>query len=194
MDTMTRQTNFQSSEYRQALGTFATGVTVVTAMSTTGELAGLTANSFTSVSLEPPLILWCLADTSDNLAVFQSAPYFAVNILAADQKEISDHFARRQKDKFVSIQYRAGKGGSPLLDGCVTWLQCRMISTHVAGDHAGGRTATGRGRGARTMVCCSHGCCACRACAQWPCGRTCRCTRISPRMACVRWSTATMPW
>jgi len=135
MDTMTRQINIQSADYRQALGTFATGVTVVTAMSATGELAGLTANSFTSVSLDPPLILWCLGNTSDNLAVFQSAPYFAVNILATDQKEISNHFAKRQKDKFVSMHYRTGKGGAPLLDGCVTWLQCRMIARHEVGDH-----------------------------------------------------------
>ncbi len=135
MDTMTRQTNFQSGEYRQALGTFATGVTVVTAMSKNGELAGLTANSFTSVSLDPPLILWCLANTSDNLAVFQTAPYFAVNILAADQKDISNHFARKQRDKFQIVSYRAGKGGAPMLDGCVTWLQCRTVSQYVAGDH-----------------------------------------------------------
>jgi flavin reductase (DIM6/NTAB) family NADH-FMN oxidoreductase RutF len=135
MDTMTRQLNFQSADYRQALGTFATGVTVVTAMSASGELAGLTANSFTSVSLDPPLILWCLGNTSDNLAVFQTAPYFAVNILAADQKEISNHFAKRQKDKFVSMPYRTGKGGAPLLEGCVTWLQCRMTARHEVGDH-----------------------------------------------------------
>lgn len=132
---MTRQINIQSADYRQALGTFATGVTVVTATSSTGELAGLTANSFTSVSLDPPLILWCLGNTSDNLAVFQNAPYFAINILAADQKEISNHFAKRQKDKFVSMQYRTGKGGAPLLDGCVTWLQCKMIARHEVGDH-----------------------------------------------------------
>ncbi len=91
---MIREPNFQSGEFRQVLGTFATGVTVVTARSNTGELAGLTANSFTSVSLGPPLILWCLANSSDNLGIFQTAKYFAINILAADQKELSNHFAK----------------------------------------------------------------------------------------------------
>lgn len=135
MDNTSRQTNFQSGEFRQVLGTFATGVTVVTAMSSKGELAGLTANSFTSVSLDPPLILWCLANSSDNLGIFQTARYFAVNILAADQKDISTHFAKKQKHKFESVQYQSGRGGVPLLDGCVSWLQCRTITQYVVGDH-----------------------------------------------------------
>ncbi len=132
---MTRQPQFQSGEFRQALGTFATGVTVVTASSDTGELAGLTANSFTSVSLDPPLILWCLSNSSDSLPVFQKTGYFAVNVLAADQQDLSRHFARKQKDKFFSVNYRKGKGGAPLLDGCVTWLQCRAVNHYLAGDH-----------------------------------------------------------
>ncbi len=135
MEKMTHQPPFQSGEYRQALGTFATGITVVTARSDTGELVGLTANSFTSVSLDPPLILWCLSNSSDSLAVFRNAGYFAVNILAADQQDLSRHFARKQKDKFVSINYRSGNAGAPLLDGCVTWLQCRVVNSYLAGDH-----------------------------------------------------------
>ena len=107
MEKMTPQPPFQSGEYRQALGTFATGITVVTARSDTGELVGLTVSSFTSVSLDPPLILWCLSNSSDSLSVFQNAGYFAVNILAADQQDLSRHFARKQKDK-LSPGYNAG--------------------------------------------------------------------------------------
>ena len=135
MDTTSRQINFHSGEFRQILGTFATGVTVVTACSKTGELAGLTINSFTSVSLDPPLILWCLANSSDNLELFQTTKRFAVNILAADQKDISLHFAKRQKDKFDYLPYRTGLDGNPLLENCVSWLQCRTVAQYVAGDH-----------------------------------------------------------
>ena len=127
--------NHQSVEFRQALGSFATGVTVVTAAGADGAMAGVTANSFTSVSLEPPLILWCLANTSDSLAVFREAAYFAVNILASGQVRLSDHFARRQEDKFSEVRFRRGRGGAPLLEGCVTWLQCRTAAQHDMGDH-----------------------------------------------------------
>lgn len=127
--------NHQSVEFRQALGSFATGVTVVTAAGAEGAMAGVTANSFTSVSLEPPLILWCLANTSDSLPVFRDAAYFAVNILASGQVRLSDHFARRQEDKFSEVSFRRGRGGAPLLDGCVTWLQCRTAAQYDMGDH-----------------------------------------------------------
>jgi flavin reductase (DIM6/NTAB) family NADH-FMN oxidoreductase RutF/DNA-binding MarR family transcriptional regulator len=127
--------NFEPGEFRQALGTFATGVTVVTASSGNGELAGVTANSFTSVSLEPPLVLWCLASSSDNLQIFQSARYFAVNILASDQETVSSHFAKRQENKFDNISYQPGLGGAPLLENCMTRLQCRTKEKYEAGDH-----------------------------------------------------------
>jgi flavin reductase (DIM6/NTAB) family NADH-FMN oxidoreductase RutF/DNA-binding MarR family transcriptional regulator len=127
--------SFQSVEFRQTLGTFATGITVITAEDAGGNLAGVTANSFTSVSLDPPLILWCLATSSDSLAIFRSAHYFAVNVLASDQKSVSDHFAKRQKNKFETIEFTRGKEGSPLLAGCVAWLQCRTVEQHEVGDH-----------------------------------------------------------
>ena len=126
---------FESSEFRQALASFATGVTVVTATSSDGQLAGITANSFTSVSLDPPLILWCLASTSDSLQIFKSAPYFAVNILAADQTDISNHFANREEDKFKYIEFTKGIGDTPILNGCTTWLQCRTTDHIEFGDH-----------------------------------------------------------
>jgi flavin reductase (DIM6/NTAB) family NADH-FMN oxidoreductase RutF/DNA-binding MarR family transcriptional regulator len=125
----------QTSSYRQALGTFATGVTVVTAASSNGELAGVTANSFTSVSLNPPLILWCLDSKSDSLTTFQSAEYFAVNILASDQKSLSSHFAKRQEDKFKTVNYQSGRGRAPILQDCTTYLQCKNNEQYEIGDH-----------------------------------------------------------
>ena len=126
---------FESSEFRQALATFATGVTVITAASENGERVGVTANSFTSVSLDPPLILWCLASTSESLKIFQDVGYFSVNILAADQKTLSTHFAKRLEDKFSKIPYKSGLGGAPLLENCITSLQCRSRQQYEVGDH-----------------------------------------------------------
>jgi len=130
-----KEINFEPGEFRQALGMFATGVTVVTATSPGGLQAGVTANSFTSVSLKPPLILWCLASSSESLPVYRSAPYFAVNILASDQLELSGHFARGQDDKFRSVAFREGRGRAPLLDGCASRLQCRSAGHYQMGDH-----------------------------------------------------------
>ena len=125
----------QASAYRQALGTFATGVTVITAANSEGELAGVTANSFTSVSLDPPLVLWCLDSRSDSLRIYQDAEFFAVNILASDQKSLSTHFARRLEDKFQSVSYQAGQGGAPILNDCMTYLQCKSREQYEIGDH-----------------------------------------------------------
>ena len=127
--------SFQSAQFRQTLGTFATGITVISAEAIDGEMAGVTANSFTSVSLEPPLILWCLATSADSLEIFKSASYFAVNILSSTQKEISDHFAKKQTNKFKPIKYTPGKGGAPLIADCVAWFQCRVTEKHEIGDH-----------------------------------------------------------
>lgn len=132
---MTSEYSVNSSELRKALGTFATGVTVVTASSEEGELTGLTVNSFTSVSLSPPLILWCLASTSDSLSIFRSAKYFAVNILASDQHSLSNHFATKQMDKFNGIEYHKGLGDAPIIQGCVTLLQCKTVKLYEEGDH-----------------------------------------------------------
>lgn len=128
-------TKFDSNDLRQALGTFATGVTVITACSADDELAGVTANSFTSVSLDPPLILWCLASNSDSLRIFQDAEYFAVNILASYQKPLSNHFAKRQADKFRDMDFRRGLGQAPILSECLTVLECRSRQMYESGDH-----------------------------------------------------------
>lgn len=120
---------------RQTLGDFATGITVVTARGANGLLAGLTVNSFSSVSLEPPLVLWSLTLASPSLPVFESCTHYAVNVLGEGQRAISQCFAKTGIDKFAGIETRAGAGGSALLPGCVAWLECRVAARHAGGDH-----------------------------------------------------------
>lgn len=120
---------------RNALGMYATGITVITARSPDGQCVGLTANSFNSVSLDPPLIVWSLSLYSPNLAAFQSASHYAVNVLAADQVELSRRFATPGDDKFTGIPVCEGLGGAPLLNGCCAWFECRNETRHPGGDH-----------------------------------------------------------
>lgn len=121
--------------FKEALGRYATGVTVVTARRDDGAPIGLTVNSFTSVSLQPPLILWCLANDSPNLSAFEHAEYFGVNVLAANQQWISDRFASRAENKFVGVGWYEGIAGVPLIEGAVAHLTCRKYSRHPGGDH-----------------------------------------------------------
>lgn len=121
--------------YRRALGSFATGVTVVTCALPDGRRAGLTVNSFASVSLAPPLVSWCLARKALGLALFDAASHFAVNVLAVDQVPLVDHFAQRDLDKFADIEAAPGLGGAPLLDGCAACFECRVAGRHDGGDH-----------------------------------------------------------
>ena len=125
--------------FRTALGSFATGVTVITARGANGELAGLTVNSFASVSLDPPLVLWSLSLYSPALAVFQDCSHYAINVLAADQMDLSDYFARptndSTEDKFSALPFEAGSGGAPLLPGCCARFECRNETRHPGGDH-----------------------------------------------------------
>lgn len=126
---------FDSMEFRRALGTFTTGVTVITACSAEGKPVGVTANSFSSVSLDPPLVLWSLAKTAHSLAVFKAADYFAIHILAAEQQDLSTRFASRGEDKFANLEVESGLGNTPLLDGCSTRMQCRTVHQYEGGDH-----------------------------------------------------------
>ncbi len=127
-------TNFQSGELRQAFGAFATGVTVVTT-AFEGKRYGVTANSFSSVSLEPPMVLWSLARTSASFAAFENASAFAVHILAADQQSISDRFASKGIDKFAGVEALEGLEGVPLLKGCAARFECRTEFRYEGGDH-----------------------------------------------------------
>lgn len=121
---------------RSALGSFPTGVAIITARGPDGKLVGLTCNSFNSVSLDPPLVSWGLRLSSSNLEAFQQADAFTVNILAEDQTELSSRFARRDiPDKFEGVRWREGIGGAAVLDGCVASFQCEKFAEHLAGDH-----------------------------------------------------------
>ena len=120
---------------RGALGTFATGVTVITTKTVDGDYAGFTANSFSSVSLDPPLILWSLGLHSPSLPAFRNCTHYAINILAADQEEISQRFATSGIDKFAGLDLQEGFGGAPLIPGCCAWFECANEAQHPGGDH-----------------------------------------------------------
>jgi flavin reductase (DIM6/NTAB) family NADH-FMN oxidoreductase RutF len=121
---------------RKALGSFPTGVAVITTRGPQGEPVGLTCNSFNSVSLEPPLVSWSLRLASSNLAAFRAAQSFTVNILAMSQNALSARFASREvADKFAGIAWAPGVGGAPVLAGCVASFQCEKFAEHEAGDH-----------------------------------------------------------
>lgn len=122
-------------EYRDALGSFATGVTVITTVDGEGELFGLTANSFTSLSLDPPLVLFCLDNNAMSYNAFNQAPNFAVNILCDQQQDVSSHFAQSGADKWNGIEYTTWESGCPILPGCLTSLECRTRRIVEGGDH-----------------------------------------------------------
>src|SRR5579864_437657 len=122
-------------QFREALGAFATGVTIVTTHTASGVDVGLTANSFNSVSLEPPMVLWSLAKAAKSLPAFLESSYFAVHVLAAAQEELSHTFALRGADKFSGLTIERGRGGIPLLDGCSARFQCRTAVKYEGGDH-----------------------------------------------------------
>lgn len=123
------------SEYRKALGQFTTGVCIVTARDEDNQPIGLTVNSFTSVSLVPPLVLWCLSKTSMNLNAFLNAPAFSVAILAEDQRGLANHFAKPQRDRFANVTWTWSDAGLPIFEGTAATLECRTTETRQAGDH-----------------------------------------------------------
>jgi flavin reductase (DIM6/NTAB) family NADH-FMN oxidoreductase RutF len=126
---------FSRQDFRAALGLFATGVTIVTARAADGTPVGLTANSFNSVSMSPPLVLWSLALQAGSLPVFQGGSHYAIHILTAEQRALAERFAARGVDRFAGLSWREGSGGVPLLDGAAAVLECRNRSRHEEGDH-----------------------------------------------------------
>lgn len=120
---------------RNTLGNFATGVTVITATNEVGEPIGITANSFSSLSLDPPLILWSLGVKSPSLDAFTEGRCFSVNILSAEQEALAMQFARPAEDKFAGVDVRSSAEGVPLLAESLARLECRTEFTRVAGDH-----------------------------------------------------------
>jgi flavin reductase (DIM6/NTAB) family NADH-FMN oxidoreductase RutF/DNA-binding MarR family transcriptional regulator len=128
-------TIFDVRAFRRALGNFATGVTVMTAVEQNGRKVGVTANSFNSVSLDPPLILWSLDKRSTSQGVFAEATHFAVNVLAADQIDLSNNFARPKEDRFAEIEFETGEGGAPLFADCSARFNCEKYQQLDGGDH-----------------------------------------------------------
>ena len=120
---------------RGALGRFATGVTIISCRDAAGQPVGLTANSFASLSLDPPLVLWSLRQASSSLAAFEAAPHFVINVLAETQVDLSRRFASSQTDKFAEGAWADGLGGAPVLAGCAAVFECRVEARHAVGDH-----------------------------------------------------------
>lgn len=135
MTDMRAPANFDPLLLRKAMGCFPTGVAILTTQGANGAFVGLTVNSFTSLSLDPPLILWALSARSASLRAFESAGHFAVNILADDQVAISRRFASTVSSKFQGIAIHAGLSGAPLIEGCSAHIECRTHSAQPGGDH-----------------------------------------------------------
>lgn len=126
---------FDSFEYRRALGRFATGITIVSARDGAGRPIGLTVNSFNSVSLDPPLIVWSLAAHSPTRPTFERCGHFAVNVLSHDQEWLSRRFAAKIDDRYAGVKFTDGAGGAPLLEGCCAWFECHKHAQYAGGDH-----------------------------------------------------------
>lgn len=127
--------NFDTTAFRLALGEFATGVTIITTRTDSGQLIGITANSFNSVSLDPPLVLWSLAKRANSMAIFEANTHYVVNVLAASQLELCRRFAMLKGDRFVGVAHAAGGTGMPILDGALAWFECHNRSRYDEGDH-----------------------------------------------------------
>jgi 3-hydroxy-9,10-secoandrosta-1,3,5(10)-triene-9,17-dione monooxygenase reductase component len=121
--------------FRAALGRFVTGIAVVTTRGPNGKPEGLTANSFGALSLDPPLVLWCLAKSAQSLPAFEICDYFAINVLGAEQRPLSHQFATRAIDKFAGVEWTEGLGGAPVFAGCLARFECRHDRRFDGGDH-----------------------------------------------------------
>lgn len=122
--------------FRKALGCFATGVTVVTSVNPVDSSPlGVTVSAFSSLSLEPPLVLFCLGNKNSSLDAYKNSGRFVINILAEAQKDLSIRFASRTEDKWAGVAYQAGLGGVPVLSGCLANLECSLVNTVDGGDH-----------------------------------------------------------
>jgi len=122
-------------ELRNALGRFATGVCLITTVSEEGEALALTANSFSSVSLDPPLVLWCLQNNSDVYDIFARPRYFAINVLAKEQQDHSNRYARKGDHQIDPDHFRLGKYGAPIIRDALVSFECELDASHEGGDH-----------------------------------------------------------
>jgi flavin reductase (DIM6/NTAB) family NADH-FMN oxidoreductase RutF len=124
-----------AAAFRKTLGRFATGITIVTTIDAAGAPQGITVNSFTSVSLTPPLVLFCIGKSSQSLEPFLACKSFNINILAADQEPLSNRFASKMENRFDGTGWHPGANGAPLLPGTLAALECNKFQTVEAGDH-----------------------------------------------------------
>jgi flavin reductase (DIM6/NTAB) family NADH-FMN oxidoreductase RutF len=131
------RTSHDPRDFRSALGCFPTGVCLVTTLGLEGKPEGMTINSFSSVSLDPPMVLWSLARTASSAPVFRDAEFFAINVLAKDDAALSTHFARSAENKFSAFTERFSPGleGSPVLKGAVATFECHARHRYYGGDH-----------------------------------------------------------
>ena len=142
-DIRAQSPDFEPPHFRQALSRFATGVTVVTTHSEgavrgraeTRDFAGITASSFNSVSLTPPLVLWSLGLHARSLPLFHAGTHYVINVLAADQLDLCQRFAYGQGDRFAGVDYTLGQSGLPILSGALAWFECHNRSRYEEGDH-----------------------------------------------------------
>ena len=152
---------FSERELRNALGEFATGVTIIAARSPAGELAGFTANSFNSVSLDPALVVWSLNRRASPLAAFESCGAYGISVLTRAQRALALRFAEALPDRFAGVPHRIGAHGAPLIEGCSAWFECRHHSMTPAGDHVlfvGEVVALGQGDARPPMLTFHRGC------------------------------------
>ena len=127
--------NLDARELRNALGQFATGVCVITTVNQEGHAVGMTANSFSSVSLDPPLVLWSLQNGSDIYDTFATPERFAINVLALEQEDLSNLYASKGDHRMAAEHYTLGSNGAPLLEGALVSFECGLHATHEGGDH-----------------------------------------------------------
>src|SRR5450830_200125 len=126
---------FDAAHFRKALSQFATGVTVITTRLADGTLLGLTASSFNSVSLDPPLVLWSLSEQASSMPVFSGNSHYVINILGADQAPLAEQFARKSANRFDGVDYTLSRTGQPILKGVSAWFECHNRSRYPEGDH-----------------------------------------------------------
>ena len=135
MDNSSKKIGIGKDEFRAALGRFPSGVTVVTTRDASGRLHGITVSAFSSVSLEPPMILVCIEKTTGSHYAFHESEFFVVNILAEEEENLSNHFASQIPNKFDSVHWRLGIGEIPVLEDAFVTLECRLVYAHEGGDH-----------------------------------------------------------
>ncbi len=126
---------FDSAHFRAALAQFATGVTIITTRLADGSFRGLTASSFNSVSLAPPLVLWSLGAVANSLPIFSGNSHYVINVLGADQAELAQRFSRRSDDPFAGVAFDLSRTGLPILSGVSAWFECHNRSRYPEGDH-----------------------------------------------------------